>query len=160
MGSGFPPSFEDDDWACAAFYSSILDAWRFHVFAKLSERKVFLGGEFSDFQGSLQLVTSSHLRERDRMLLRAVLCGGVWNGCLLGKAKKEDVPCRFCGKKMVMVTCSGTVLFTPFSMFGIFLNLLILCPLTSASGLGVFFGMVGCLVSMALVLLTLGCLFW
>ena len=21
----------------------------------------------------------------------------VWNGFLLGKAKKEDVPCRFCG---------------------------------------------------------------
>ena len=24
---------------------------------------------------------------------------GVWNGFLLGKARKEDVPCRFCGKK-------------------------------------------------------------
>ena len=24
---------------------------------------------------------------------------GVWNGFLLGKAKKEDVPCRFCGKR-------------------------------------------------------------
>ena len=23
----------------------------------------------------------------------------VWNGFLLGKAKKEDVPCRFCGKR-------------------------------------------------------------
>ena len=46
------------------FYSSILDAWRFNDFAKLSERKGFLGGEYSDFQGSLQLLTSSHLRER------------------------------------------------------------------------------------------------
>ena len=61
--------------------------------------KVFLGGEYSDFQGSLQLLTSSHLRERDKMLLRAILCGSVWDGFLLGKAKKEDVPCRFCGKK-------------------------------------------------------------
>ena len=33
------------------------------------------------------------------MLLRAILCGGVWNGFLLGKAKKEDVPCFFCGKR-------------------------------------------------------------
>ena len=33
------------------------------------------------------------------MLLRAILCGDVWNGFLLGKAKKEDVPCRFCGKR-------------------------------------------------------------
>ena len=81
------------------FYSSILDAWRFHVFAKLSERKGFLGGEFSDYQGSLQQLTSSHLRDRDKMLLRAILCWGVWNGFLLGKAKKVDVPCRFCVKK-------------------------------------------------------------
>ena len=32
-------------------------------------------------------------------MLRAILCGTVWNGFLLGKAKKEDVPCRFCGKR-------------------------------------------------------------
>ena len=50
------------------FYSSILDAWRFHVFARLSERKGFLGCEYADFQGYLQLLTSSHLRERDKML--------------------------------------------------------------------------------------------
>ena len=31
------------------------------------------------------------------MLLRAILSGGVWNGILLGKVKKEDVPCWFCG---------------------------------------------------------------
>ena len=58
----------------------------------------FLGGEYSDFQGSLQLHTSSHLRERDKMLLRVILCDCVWNGFLLGKAKKEDVPCWCCGK--------------------------------------------------------------
>ena len=51
------------------------------------------------FRGSLQLLTSSHLRERDKMLLRAILCRRVWNGFLLGKAKKEDVPCRFCGQR-------------------------------------------------------------
>ena len=47
--------------------------------------------------GSHQLLVSSHLRERDKMLLRAILSGGVWNGFLLGKVKKEDVPYRFCG---------------------------------------------------------------
>ena len=41
------------------FYSSILDAWRFSVFAKLSESKGFLGGEYADFKVSLQLFTSS-----------------------------------------------------------------------------------------------------
>ena len=81
------------------FRSALLDAWLFRVFSRLSERKGFWGGEYADFQGSLQLLTSSHLRERDKMLLRAIFCGGVWNGFLLGKAKKEDIPCRFCGKR-------------------------------------------------------------
>ena len=81
------------------FGAAILDAWRFHVFSRLAERKGFWGVEFADFKGSLQLLNSPHLRERDKMLLRAILCGGVWNGFLLGKAKKEDVPCRFCGKR-------------------------------------------------------------
>ena len=30
------------------------------------------------------------------MLLRAILTGGVWNGFLLSKVKKEDINCRFC----------------------------------------------------------------
>ena len=77
------------------FCSSIVDAWRYCVFAKLSERKGFWGAEYVDFQGSLQLLTSSHLRERDKMLLRGILCGGVWNGFLLGQAQKEEVPCKF-----------------------------------------------------------------
>ena len=81
------------------FRSAILDAWHFHVFSKLSERKGFWGVEFADLKGSLQLLNSTHLRDRDKMLLIAILCGGVWNGFLLGKAKKEDVPCRFCGKR-------------------------------------------------------------
>ena len=82
------------------FYASMFDDWRYSVFAKLSERKVFFGAEYVVFEGSLQLLTSSHLRERDNILLRAILCGGQsWNGFLLGKAKKEDVPCRFCGKR-------------------------------------------------------------
>ena len=44
------------------FYSSVLDAWR--------------RAEFVDFKGSLHLLNSSHLRERDKMLLRAILSGG------------------------------------------------------------------------------------
>ena len=67
LGSGIPPSPADDDWPLQHLHSSILEAWRFSVFAKLSERKGFLGGEYADFKGSLQLLTSSHLRERDIM---------------------------------------------------------------------------------------------
>ena len=81
------------------FRSATLDAWRFLVFSRLSERKGFRGVEFADLKGSLQLLNSTHLRDRDKMLLRAIQCGGVWNGFLLGKAKKEDVPCRFCVKR-------------------------------------------------------------
>ena len=119
------------------FRSAILDAWRFQVFAWLSERQGFLGDEFADFHGSLQLLTSSHLRERDKMLLRAILCGGVWNGFLLGKAKKEDVPCRFCGKRDGDGhLCWECAFPPPSSMFGIFLNSLILCLLRVYQGSG------------------------
>ena len=38
------------------FRSANLDAWHFHVFSKLSERKGFRGVEFADLQGSLQLL--------------------------------------------------------------------------------------------------------
>ena len=51
---------------------SILLFWMpgvFGVFAKLSERKGFWCVQYSDFEGSLQLLTSSHLRERDTMLV-------------------------------------------------------------------------------------------
>ncbi len=98
LGSGILPPLRMMTGLVQHFRSAILNAWRLRVFSRLSERKGFLGGEFADFQGSLQLVTSSHLRERHKMLLRAILCGCVWNG-IFGKAKKEDVPCRFCGKR-------------------------------------------------------------
>ena len=50
-----------------------------------------------DFHGSLQLLNSSHVRERDKGLLRSVMVGGVWNGFLLSRVKGQPVPCRFCG---------------------------------------------------------------
>ena len=48
-----------------------------------------------DVHGSHHLLVSSHLRERDKMLLRAILSFLVEFG--IGKIEKEDVPCRFCG---------------------------------------------------------------
>ena len=50
-----------------------------------------------DIPGSHQLLNSSHVRERDKALLRSIMVGGVWNGFLLGKVRGEAVPCRFCG---------------------------------------------------------------
>ena len=56
--------------------------------------------------------------------------GGGGNGFLLGKAKKEDVPCRSCGRSdgdgHLFWDCT---FLSPSSMFGGFLNLLTLCPL-------------------------------
>ena len=71
------------------FRSAILDAWRFQVFDRLSDRQVFLGGEFVDFHGSLQLLTSSHLREREKMLLRAILCGVFGKDSFLARQRRK-----------------------------------------------------------------------
>ena len=49
-----------------------------------------------DAHGSLQFLNSSHVRERDKALLRSVMVGGVWNGFLLGRVRGQPVPCRFC----------------------------------------------------------------
>ena len=51
-----------------------------------------------DIAGSLQLLHAPHVRERDKALLRSIMVGGVWNGFLLGHAREEIVPCRFCGE--------------------------------------------------------------
>ena len=79
------------------FRSAILDAWRNKVAGDLCGRKGFRGGPLLDIHGSLQLLNSSHVRERDKGLLRSVMVGGVWNGFLLGRVRNQVVPCRFCG---------------------------------------------------------------
>ena len=93
------------------FRSAILDAWRFQVFARLSERQGFLGGEVSDYYGSLQLLTSSHLRERDKLLLRAILCGREFGtDSFLVRPRRTTFLVVSVGRGLVMVTCSGSVL--------------------------------------------------
>ena len=79
------------------FKAAILDAWRNKVAADLCGRKGFRGGSLLDVHGSLQLLNSSHVRERDKALLRSILVGCVWNGFLLSRVKGQPVPCRFCG---------------------------------------------------------------
>ena len=56
--------------------AAILDAWRNKVAADLCGRKGFRGGPLLDVHGSLQLLNSSHVRERDKALLRQ--CHGWW----------------------------------------------------------------------------------
>ena len=62
------------------FRAAILDAWRCKVSADLFGRAGFRGGPLLDVQGSLQLLNSSHVRERDKVLPRSIMVGGVWNG--------------------------------------------------------------------------------
>ena len=139
------------------FKAAILDAWRNRVAADLCGRKGFRGGPLLDVHGSLQLLVSSHVRERDKALLRAIVVGGVWNGFLLGHIRGQPVPCRFCGLTM-MVICSGNVPFLLSLRSVNILSFMILWRWIRLLGLGAFFGMVGCLCSQVLVVLLPGLL--
>ena len=79
------------------FKAAILEAWRDKVSVDLCGRKGFRGGPLLDVHGSLQLLDSSHVREREKALLRSIMVGGIWNGFLLGRVRSQVVPCRFCG---------------------------------------------------------------
>ena len=57
------------------FKAAIVDAWRSKVAADLCGRKGFRGGPLLDVHGSLQLLNSSHVRERGEALLRSVMVG-------------------------------------------------------------------------------------
>ena len=116
------------------FRSAILDAWRFHVFSLLSERKGFRGVQFADLKGSLQLLNSTHLRDRDKMLLRAILCGEFGTGSFLARPRRKTFLVVFVGKKMVMDIYFGSVLFPRFSMYVTCLSLHSSCPSIVVSG--------------------------
>ena len=72
--------------------STVLDAWRDKVTAALCDREGFGGGPLLDVAGTLQLLNSAHVRERDEALV-----GGFWNGFLFDRVRGQPVPCRFCG---------------------------------------------------------------
>ena len=65
-------------------------------------------------------------------------------------------PAVFVVKGMEKGTYSGSVLFSPFNMFGNCLSSLHLCPWIVASGPDVCFGMGGCLDLVVFVTVTLG----
>ena len=123
------------------FRATILEGWRSKVSADLCVGKGFRGGPWLDVDGSLQLLNSGHVRERDKALLRSILVGGVWAGFLLHEVKGQRVPCRFCGGVMtVMVTFSGNALF---HLWLRFVSFMISWSWISRLGHGVCFGMVG-----------------
>ena len=79
------------------FRAAILEDWRGKVSADHITRNGFRGGPWLDVDGSLQLLNSDHVRERDKALLRSILVGRVWNRFLLHKVEGQRMPCRFCG---------------------------------------------------------------
>ena len=66
-----------------------------------------------DIFGSLRLLNSAHVRERDKALLRSVMVGGVWNGFLLGRVRGQSLfPVGYVVLRMVMVTFWGGMYFS------------------------------------------------
>ena len=59
------------------FCSAIWQAWQTKVATDLCKRKGFRGGFVVDIYGSHQLLVSSHFRERNKMLLRAICSGSL-----------------------------------------------------------------------------------
>ena len=57
------------------FKSTVQDTWSAKVARDLSARQGFLSGSFLDMKGSLRLLRSSHVRSRDKGLLRGILSG-------------------------------------------------------------------------------------
>ena len=55
------------------FRAAILDAWQNKAAADLCGREGFRGGPLLDIRGSLQLLNSSHVRDRDKGLLRCMV---------------------------------------------------------------------------------------
>ena len=79
------------------FKAALFDAWHNKVAVDFCGREGFREGPLLYVHGSLQLLDSSHVRERDMALLRSIMVGCVWNGFLLGKVRGHFVPCQFCG---------------------------------------------------------------
>ena len=102
---GFAWDREERGWIRAALLPLRMLAWAHSAFAErhlcsklvLKSRNGRDSGALSSGCQRIFTTTSFHLRGRDNMLLRAILCVGVWNGFLLLKAEKEEVECQFCG---------------------------------------------------------------
>ena len=76
------------------FENANLEAWQLKVSTQLAERQGFRGAQFLNLRGSLQLRTSSHVRERDKNVVKIHFMRGS-----LEWIPSWSVPCRFCGGK-------------------------------------------------------------
>ena len=93
------------------FKTAILDAWRNKVAADLCGWKGFRGGPLLDVHGSLQLLNSSHVRERDKA--RSIMLGVSGMVFFLDGFVTRSFLVGFVVRRMVMVTCFGSVPYPP-----------------------------------------------
>ena len=138
------------------FQAAILDACRDLNSACLCRRKGFRGGPLLDFRGSMQLLFSSHVRDRDEHCFGEffpVVFGMVFS---LGRFREKTFLVVPVGVLMVMVTCFGIVPFPHWLLFGGDLSSMVLSVLIRLPGPGVFCGMVGCLRCLDLNLAVFG----
>ena len=96
------------------FKAAILDAWRDKVSVDLCGRKGFRGGPLLDVHGSLQLLNSSHVREREREIRLCFVASLLEVSGMVFFLVKFVVrlsPVSFVVRPMGMVICSGNVPF-------------------------------------------------
>ena len=70
---------------------------------------------------------------------------GYGTDSFLARPRRKMFLVVFVARGMVMDIYFGSVLFPPFSMYASYLSLPSSCPWIVVGGLGVYFGMVGCL---------------
>ena len=109
---GFPPSLEDDDWAISTLLFWMPGDLVF--LPSFLKGRAFWVVSMSILKALLQLLTSSHPRERDKMFLRAIY---FVRWCLerisfLARPRRKTFPVVFVVRGMVMVTYFG-IYFSP-----------------------------------------------
>ena len=142
------------------FKDAVLDAWRDLNSADLCRRKVFRGGPLLDFRGSMQLLFSSHVRDRDKALLRGILSGVFGMVFSLARCKGITFHVASVEDLMGMVICAGNVPIPLWLLFGVALNFTGLLVWIKLVGLGAFHGMVGYRLCLAMILGILGLVMW
>ena len=138
------------------FREAIWGAWRTKVAGDLRSRAGFRGGRYLDFRGSLKLLSSPHLRGGDKGLLRGILSGVFGMDFLSALSQEKSFLVVVVGDLMVMGICFGSVLISLLFTFVRVPNFVIFCFVTGVLGLGVFFGMGGCVPLLAPVEFLLG----
>ena len=93
------------------FKAAVLDAWRNKVAADLCGREGFRGGPLLDIYGSLQLLNSSHVRDRDKGLLRSIMVVVCGMAICLVRSGGSLFHVGFVVRLITMDTSSGNVPF-------------------------------------------------